>query len=166
MHVRHNLLSIILALLLCTIAYSAVAQPRAVLKVTGLAPHPLSLTAESIAAMPHVSVTTKDRSGKQITYAGVSVRAILDQAGVPSTTTMRNGAVALALVVEGADGYQAVFSLTEIDSPPPDRPVILADQRDGKALAEPEAPFRLIAPADQRPTRWVRQAITLRIAKP
>ena len=80
------------------------------------------LTAASIAAMPHVSVTTKDRSGKPTTYAGVSVRAILDQAGVPSTTTMRNGAIALALVVEGADGYQAVFSLTEIDSQPPDRP--------------------------------------------
>ena len=163
---QKRLLPTILALPLCLAISSATSEPQASIKVTGLAPHPLSLTVESIAAMPHVTLTTKDRSGKELTYSGVSVRAILDQAGVPSTTQMRNGAVALALVVEATDGYRAVFSLTEIDAQSPDRPVLLADQRDGKPLNAQEGPFRLIAPQDQRPTRWVRQVTALRIAKP
>jgi hypothetical protein len=79
---------------------------------------------------------------------------------------MRNGAVALALVVEASDGYRAVFSLTEIDDAPADRTALLADSRDGKPLGPPEAPLRLIVPSDSRPTRWVRQVTTLRIAKP
>jgi DMSO/TMAO reductase YedYZ molybdopterin-dependent catalytic subunit len=163
---RIILLSICLASLLTVGGAPATSQPEALLKVTGQVSHPLSLSAPALAALPHVTLVTKDRDGKEIRYTGVPIRAILDQAGVPSTKQMRNGAIALALVVEAADGYQAVFSLTEIDAQPADRPVLLADQRDGKPLAPPESPVRLIALQDQRPTRWVRQVTTLRIAKP
>jgi hypothetical protein len=159
-------LSTCLACLLCLAAAPATTQPGALLKVSGQVPHPLSLTAQALATMPHVTLATKDRDGKETSYSGVPIRTILDQAGVPSTQRMRNGAVALALVVEAADGYRAVFSLIEIDTQPADRPVLLADQRDSKPLVPPEAPWRLIVPGDQRPTRWVRQVTTLRIAKP
>jgi DMSO/TMAO reductase YedYZ molybdopterin-dependent catalytic subunit len=155
-----------LVLLLCLTANSAATEAGVVLKVVGEVPHPLSLTAEALAAMPHSSVTVKDRNGKETSYAGVPVRVLLDKAGIPSTKEMRNGAIALALVVEATDGYRAVFSLTEIDAQPADRAVLLADTRDGKPLSSPESPLRLIVPGDGRPTRWVRQVTTLRIAKP
>jgi DMSO/TMAO reductase YedYZ molybdopterin-dependent catalytic subunit len=155
-----------LVLLTCLAANSTGTESGVVLKVIGEVPHPLSVTAEALSAMPHIDVTVKDRNGKETSYAGVPVRALLDKAGVPSTKEMRNGAIALALVVEASDGYRAVFSLTEIDAQPADRPVLLADARDGKPLTAPEAPLRLIVPGDGRPTRWVRQVTTLRIAKP
>jgi hypothetical protein len=34
--------------------------------------------------------------------------------------------------------------------------VLLADTMDGRALEPPQGPFKLIAPNDLRPERWVR----------
>lgn len=140
--------------------------PAPLLMVSGEVTHPLSLSQEAFAAMPHVQLSVKDRDGKSVTYGGVAVTSILKEAGVPSTLQMRNGAIALALVVEGADGYRAVFSLVEIESRPATNPVLLADSRDGHPLAGAEGPLRLIVPRDPRPVRWVRQAKLFKIARP
>ena len=41
--------------------------------------------------------------------------------------------------------------------------VLLADTMDGKPLPADAAPFRLIAPADKRPARWVRMVKRLTV---
>ena len=41
--------------------------------------------------------------------------------------------------------------------------IILADKRDGKPLAATEGPFRIVAPGDKRPARWIRQVTAFRI---
>jgi len=54
------------------------------------------------------------------------------------------------LVVEGADGYKVVFSLPELDPAFGNRVVLLAERRDGHALAADEAPLRLVILEEQR----------------
>ena len=69
-------------------------------------------------------------------------------------------------IIDAADGYRAVYSLAELDPALHDGVVILADRRDGRALDAKEGPFRLVAPGDKRPARWVRQLDMLRLVAP
>jgi hypothetical protein len=66
----------------------------------------------------------------------------------------------LYVIVEAADGYQAVFA-SEFDPDFTDRVIILADRRDGKPLPPPEGPFRLVVAGEKRHARWVRGVTTL-----
>jgi hypothetical protein len=43
------------------------------------------------------------------------------------------------------------------------REIILADKRDGKTLDAKEGPFRIVAPGDKRPARWIRQITALKV---
>jgi hypothetical protein len=36
-------------------------------------------------------------------------------------------------------------------------------KRDGKPLSDKEGPFRIVAPDEKRPARWVRQVTALKI---
>lgn len=67
------------------------------------------------------------------------------------------------MVVEAADGYAVVFSLPEFDPAFGNRIVLLADRRNGQALAVDELPLRLVIPDDQRRARWVRKITRVRV---
>jgi len=54
------------------------------------------------------------------------------------------------------DGYRVVFSLAELDSGILESEVIVADTVDGAPLPAKQGPFRLVAPHEKRPARWVR----------
>jgi hypothetical protein len=51
-----------------------------------------------------------------------------------------------------------------LDPDTADKVVIVADRRDGKALAEPDGPLHLVIPDEKRPVRWIRMLQTIRIA--
>ena len=76
---------------------------------------------------------------------------------------VRGSAIAQYLVVEAADGYHAVYSLTELDPDFADKIVILADKRDGKPLAEKDGPWQVIATNEKKHARWVRQVTALKV---
>ena len=65
------------------------------------------------------------------------------------------------VVVDAADGYRVVFSLSELDTAYTDRVVLIADTRDGVALPAREGPFRLVVPGEKRAARWVRQVTAI-----
>ena len=67
------------------------------------------------------------------------------------------------MLVEAADGYKVVFALAEIDPDFATREVLLADKRDGKPLDAKEGPYRIVAPGDKRPARWIRQITAFKI---
>ena len=48
-----------------------------------------------------------------------------------------------------------VFSLAELDAGIADSEVIVADTMDGAPLGDKLGPFRLVAPHEKRPARWV-----------
>jgi hypothetical protein len=90
-------------------------------------------------------------------FEGVSLAALLTSAGIQLGDKLQ------ALLVEAADGYKVVFALAELDPAFATREIILADKRDGKPMDAKEGPFRIVAPGDKRPARWVRQVTVLKV---
>jgi hypothetical protein len=120
------------------------------------------LTRSDIESLPHVKVTTH---GSEIsaTFEGVALRAVLEKAGVEFGHSMRGKRLAACLLVEAADGYQAVIALPELDPDFTDKEVLLAYLQDGKPLDDKAGPYRIAIPEEKRLARWVRQVIKLKI---
>jgi hypothetical protein len=115
-----------------------------------------------IEALPHTKVTvgTSDNSA---TFEGVSLKAVLEKAGVGFGESLKGKRLASYLLVEAADGYRVVMALPEIDPAFTDRETVLAFLKNGKPLDEHEGPYRLVIPDEKRMARWVRQVTALRI---
>jgi hypothetical protein len=124
--------------------------------------HATTITAAQIANAPHVAVDAHDHGGAAH-FEGVPLSAVLSLAGVQLGDAMRGPRMAEVLLVEAADEYKVAFALAELDAAFSTHEIILADKRDGKALGAKEGPFRIVAPGDARPARWVRQVTTLRV---
>jgi hypothetical protein len=132
------------------------------LQITDAQGHTTSLTPEQLAKMPHVTVNTKDHD-TPAQFEGVPMATVLSSAGITMGDTLRGPRLTEALLVSAADGYQVVFALAEFDTAFATREIILADKRDGKPLAGKEGPFRIVAPGDKRPARWIRQVAAMKV---
>jgi hypothetical protein len=132
------------------------------LRISG--PRSVTLSAADVAGMAHIKVTASSHD-QEATYEGVPMRELLTRAGVPAGEALRGQDLATAVVVTGADGYRVAFGVAEFDPAFTDRVAILADKKNGKALGETEAPFQLILTGEKRPSRWVRQVISIEIQK-
>jgi len=120
-----------------------------------------ALTAAQIGALPHVTINTKDHD-TPAQFDGVPLAEILKLAGV-ETGKMKGPQMTEALLLEAADDYKVVFALAELDPDFSQRQIILADKRDGKPLDDKQGPWRIVAPGDKRPARWIRQVIACKI---
>lgn len=134
-----------------------------ILKVEAPNAKPLELAAADLAKLPRKEVRGKDHDGKESVYSGVELREILKLAGVKFGKDLRGTAIAQFLVVEAADNYKAVFSLTELDPEFTEDVIILADLQDGKPLSEKDGKYQVIVPKEKRHARWVRQVTALKV---
>jgi hypothetical protein len=75
---------------------------------------------------------------------------------VPNGEHLRGAAMATYVVAEASDNYRVVFSLAELDSVILENDIIVADTLDGAPLPEKEGPFKIVAPHEKRPARWIR----------
>ena len=116
-----------------------------------------------VEALPHIRVTASEHSSPPVTFEGVTVKSVLEKAGISFGEGMKGKRLANCLLVEAADGYRAVIALPELDPAFTDRQTVLAFLRDGKPLSEKEGPYRIIIPDEKRMARWVRQVTTLKI---
>jgi hypothetical protein len=117
------------------------------------------LTRSDIEALPRTNVTTSASD----TFVGVSVKAVLEKAGVSLGESLRGKRLASCLLVEAADGYRVVFALPEIDSAFTEKQIVLAFLKNGKPLAEKEGPYRIVVSDEKKMARWTRQVTTLKI---
>ena len=125
---------------------------------------PLVLTIDDLKKMPRKTlVVTNPHDKKQETYEGVPLEEILRRAGVPQGEKLRGSVMASYVVAEAEDGYRVVFSLAELDSGILDSEILVADTMDHAALPAKVGPFRLVAPHEKRPARWVRMLKSLTI---
>jgi DMSO/TMAO reductase YedYZ molybdopterin-dependent catalytic subunit len=163
--VRNGLLIAAVALTLSlTQQPNAPTQNTTELRISGEVATPLALSASDLKAMPRQTLkVVNPHDKKEEIYEGVSVRELLRRAGVPQNEKLRGAAVAMYVVAEASDGYRVVYSLAELDSDFQDSDVIVADTVNGSPLGEKQGPFKMVAPHDKRPARWIRMLKSLTV---
>ncbi|HET7622091.1 MAG TPA: molybdopterin-dependent oxidoreductase [Gemmatimonadaceae bacterium] len=125
-----------------------------------------SFTATDLASLPRREVRVQaHHATTPSTFSGVSLSDVLHLAGAWDSTTPRGAWARSYAVVSAADGYRAVYGLTELDTVVTDKLVLLADRRDGERLAANEGPLRLVAPGEQRESRWVRRVVRITVRR-
>lgn len=166
----HRVYSIAFLITCSSLAASISAQKAepardVLLTVGGEVPQPLKLTRSDLDKFGRLTLQAKDHDGKEHQFEGVALVDILQKAGVKFGDALRGKALATYLLVEAADGYQAVFALPEFDPPSTDRLILLADRQDGTVFPAAVGPLKIIAPGDTRHSRWVRQVKSLTIVR-
>jgi DMSO/TMAO reductase YedYZ molybdopterin-dependent catalytic subunit len=145
--------SLVLALLLLCVPALAHAVP----------PRILSITASMLEGLPRVEATSRAHD-KPAHYSGVSLQSLLhSRFYAASGDRLRGGWLAACVRATGADGYQVVFTLAELDDAFGGLQVLVADQQEGKALPAEDGPLRLVVPSDKRGARSLRQLVRLEI---
>jgi hypothetical protein len=124
--------------------------------------HSSTVTAERLAKLPHVTLDVTDH-GTPAKFEGAPLSAVLSSVGISLSDTLKGQRLSEGLLVEASDGYKVLFALAETDPAFATREIILADKRDGKALDAKEGPFRVVAPGDKRPARWIRQVTIMKL---
>lgn len=150
------------------LSMSASAQktaPEVLLTVGGEVDHPMKLMRADLDNFSRQALRAKDRDGKEYKFEGVAIVDILQKAGLKFGEALRGKALATYLLVEAADGYQAVYALPEFDPSTNDRLILLADRQDGAAFPAAAGPLKIIAPGDKAHARWVRQVKSLTIVR-
>ncbi len=121
------------------------------------------LKSVDIAKLPRVEVKSKDHDGVESTYSGFELRSILEPLGAKFGKELRGSMIAQFLVITGADGYHAVYSLTELDPNFTDKVVIIADKINGNPLSTKHGPWQIIATNEKKHARLVRQVVALKV---
>ena len=151
-----------LAVLVAAVAGPALAQT---VQLRGLDGQRASVTATDLAAMPHVPVTLQLEGGRSEACEGVALTELLQKVGAPQGKALRGAELADVVQVGAADGYRVALALAETDALMTNK-VILADKCDGKPLAAPEGPFRLVVQGQLRPARSARQVTWIALSRP
>ena len=95
----------------------------------------------------HKTVTVYNEHIKATqTFSGVPLIYLLTPLGVPNKAHGKG--LGLYLVAEGADGYESVYSVAEVNPDVHDATVMVADTLDGKALAG-GGPLQLVATGEK-----------------
>ena len=149
------------ALLFSFVSVLALAQS---VKVTGEVTTPLTIDKAEFQSFKQVSVTYKDKAGKDHSYSGVVLQDILQKAGVTLGAALRGQNLTKYVLAEAMDGYKVVFALVELDKEFTDKQIILANKVDGKDLPETEGPYRIIVPDEKKAARSIRQVTALNVA--
>ena len=145
---------------------AAPAAPAAELRINGAVATPLVLTVADLKKMPRKTLSVLNpHDKKQETYEGVLLEELLRRAGVPQGEQLRGASMATYVLAEAEDGYRVIFSLAELDSGILESEVIVADTMDGAPIGPKQGPFRLVAPHEKRPARWVRMLKTITVAR-
>ena len=135
------------------------------LTVVGLDGSEMRITASQWAALPRESLDVIDHGGSPAHFEGVPGREVLKLVGAPLDQQLRGANLAVFVVAEAADGYRVVYSLAEFDSGFRDAIILVADKKNGKALATEEGPLRIVVPGEKRQGRWTRQLVALKLGK-
>ena len=120
-------------------------------------------TENDLANLPRSSITAGAHDEKPSLWEGVSLAELLRRAGAPTDKQLRGREMAKFVRVTAADGYQVIFSLTELDAAFGDRNVLLVDRQDGHPLSQKDGPLRLVVMGDKRPARWVREVESIEV---
>jgi DMSO/TMAO reductase YedYZ molybdopterin-dependent catalytic subunit len=135
-------------------------------KISGDVTTSLDLTVADLKGMPRKTLKVDNAHSKKTeVYEGVLVEDLLKKAGVPQGEALRGQAMATYVLVDAADNYRVLFSLEEFNSSFMDSEIIVADTMDGAPIPGALGPFRLVAPHEKRPARWVEMVKSLTVVR-
>jgi len=134
--------------------------------IGGAVTTPMTVTMEDLKKMPRKTVRVENAHAKRTeVYEGVPLSALLQKAGVPQGEQVRGAAMTSYVLVEAADYYHVIFSLAELDSSFQDSEVLVADTMDGAPLSPDQGPFKLVAPHEKRPARWIKMVKSITVGR-
>jgi hypothetical protein len=142
----------------------ALAQER-VLRVVSADGGEHAVSAQEWAGLPRITVQAIDHDGKEAKFEGVAARDVLKLVNAPLGKDLRGKNLAVYVLAEAADGYRAVYALTEFDTDFTDRVILIADRREGQALGAKEGPLRIVVPGEKRPARWIRELVSISVKR-
>jgi hypothetical protein len=111
-------------------------------------------------AMPRAAVLASARHEPISQWGGVALLDIVRRAAASVGHRLRSRATTTIIGITASDGFEVIFSLLELDESNGD--IILADTKNGHPIANSGA-YRVIAPNDLRPTRWIQDVIAIDI---
>jgi DMSO/TMAO reductase YedYZ molybdopterin-dependent catalytic subunit len=129
------------------------------LSIEGDVARPGQMSIKGFETLPAVEIKAKGKDGKEHTFKGTYLGAVIQSAG---TETGKNN-VSKYVLVTGADGYKVVFSFPEVDPDFTEQSIIVATSVDGKPLPAEDGPFRIVVPNDRKQGRWVRQVTSITV---
>lgn len=159
----------LVALLACGAAHAhdtpAPVQPQPAIRVavSGAVQQPLSLGADDLRRFPADQIVTLTLPGRQAgapssVLKGVRLRAVLEQARL--VIADHNTVKKLVIIAAASDGYQVVFSWSELFNAELGDSVLVVFERDGQPLPAAEGPLALISGKDLRTgprhVKWLR----------
>lgn len=129
--------------------------------ISGLVNNAINLDAAALGALG-LTWRTVDYDGTS--YGGYLLWDLLTGAtgGLATDPDVKNDVLGLYVVATGSDGYQAIFSMGELNPDFGNQPNLVALTRDGVDLAD-DGFARIVAPGDVRRGRWVSNLIGLEV---
>jgi DMSO/TMAO reductase YedYZ molybdopterin-dependent catalytic subunit len=153
----------------CTQGVQAPRPENQRILLSGLFQRPGSFTLQDAKSLPRASLVVSYRShgqGQTHHFVGVRLWDVLQWAGLQLSPEHKNDVLRKCLIVRAKDGYTVVFGLGEIHPSFAARPYLLAWQKDGRPLEEPEGPFRIAVPGDLCGGRNVYGVVSLEVKEP
>jgi len=118
-----------------------------------------------IAKLPHQIVKARGSDNKMSVYSGVPLKESLKHVGVVFSRERQQRNLGSVVLVESVDATSVLFAMAELDTALTNKPILVADAKNGKPLTAPEGPFRIIVPGEKEPTRWVKQVWAIYIVQ-
>jgi DMSO/TMAO reductase YedYZ molybdopterin-dependent catalytic subunit len=146
----------------------AVAQDRFApsFELTGLVERPKTFTLADLQAYPSTTMTAAFGAGQGFQsgrFTGVQVWDLLQEAGLKLDPARNNDKLRKYVVITGSDGYDAVFSLPELDPDFGAEFVLIAYAKDGQPLGPGEGMARAVIGTDKRGGRLVSNIVRIEV---
>jgi hypothetical protein len=118
------------------------------------------LSVEEISKLPQETCQIEHEGGRE-TYSGIPLAAILKHCRIVLGEESRGRQLSRYVLVRASDGYQALFSVAEVDPHARAETILLANRRNGQPLDKTEGPWRLVVKEDLHQRRWVRSVVSI-----
>lgn len=137
-----------------------VAQDRfsPTVELTGLVQNPKTFTRDDLATYPSITLTVSFGAGQGFQtgrFTGVLLWDLLKEADVKVDPARNNDKLRKYVVLTATDGYEAIYSLGELDPDFGGEIVMIAYARDGQPLGPGEGMARSVVDTDKRGGRAV-----------
>lgn len=141
--------------------------PSTQLSLSGLVQTPGIYTLATLEALPAITETVTYLAGGApvtATFTGVSIWTLLTDAGLVTNPAIKNQLLQYYLLATGSDGYEAAFSLGELDPKfgGTGAPDLIAYMVNG-ALLGPDGFARVVVPGDDFGGRYVSNLVSLQV---